>query len=198
MFERYTEKARRTIFFARYEASTHGIKEIDTRCLMLGILREDKDLIMRLAPDHPNLTAALLVEVDALFPKPGETISPSTDLPLHAFARQALLHAANEASLRHHHSIEPRHLLWGVLNTGGPEVACLASHGLTKEVLDRDLASQEAPTAPSERRILKQMIDRIPSERLSAAGILLTGLAAGRFEAKGADSNGPFQFSFGG
>jgi ATP-dependent Clp protease ATP-binding subunit ClpA len=44
MFERYTEKARRTIFFARYEASQFGSLYIETEYLLLGLLREDKAL----------------------------------------------------------------------------------------------------------------------------------------------------------
>jgi ATP-dependent Clp protease ATP-binding subunit ClpC len=36
MFERYTEKARRVIFFARYEASHYGSPEIETEHLLLG------------------------------------------------------------------------------------------------------------------------------------------------------------------
>ena len=39
MFEKYTEKARRVIFFARYEASQHGEPYIETPCLLLGIMR---------------------------------------------------------------------------------------------------------------------------------------------------------------
>jgi ATP-dependent Clp protease ATP-binding subunit ClpC len=42
MFERYTEKARRTIFFARYEASRFGSPYIEAEHLLLGLLREDK------------------------------------------------------------------------------------------------------------------------------------------------------------
>src|SRR5437868_1114710 len=42
MFERYTEKARRVIFFARYEASQFGSPYIETEHLLLGLLREDK------------------------------------------------------------------------------------------------------------------------------------------------------------
>src|SRR5436190_307661 len=42
MFERYTEKARRVIFFARYEASQFGSPYIDTEHLLLGLLREEK------------------------------------------------------------------------------------------------------------------------------------------------------------
>ena len=36
MFERYTDKAKRVIFFARYEASNFGSPYIDTEHLMLG------------------------------------------------------------------------------------------------------------------------------------------------------------------
>src|SRR5579875_77190 len=42
MFERYTEKARRVIFFARYEASRFGSPNIETEPLLLGLLREEK------------------------------------------------------------------------------------------------------------------------------------------------------------
>ena len=44
MFERYTEKARRVIFFARYEASQYGSPIIETEHLLLGLMREDKSL----------------------------------------------------------------------------------------------------------------------------------------------------------
>ncbi|MBV8774893.1 MAG: hypothetical protein JO166_21550, partial [Deltaproteobacteria bacterium] len=44
MFERYTEKARRTIFFGRYEASQFGSACIEPEHLLLGLLREDKAL----------------------------------------------------------------------------------------------------------------------------------------------------------
>ena len=47
MFEKYTEKARRVIFFARYEASQFGSPYIETEHLLLGLLREDKALTNR-------------------------------------------------------------------------------------------------------------------------------------------------------
>jgi ATP-dependent Clp protease ATP-binding subunit ClpC len=39
MFERYTERARRVVFFARYEASQYGSPSIDTEHLLLGLIR---------------------------------------------------------------------------------------------------------------------------------------------------------------
>jgi ATP-dependent Clp protease ATP-binding subunit ClpC len=47
MFERFTEKARRVIFFARYEASNYGSPYIETEHLLLGLLREDRAFVPR-------------------------------------------------------------------------------------------------------------------------------------------------------
>ena len=44
MFEKFTEKARRVVFFARYEASQFGSPHIETEHMLLGLLREDKAL----------------------------------------------------------------------------------------------------------------------------------------------------------
>jgi len=40
MFERYTDRARQVVFFARYDASTLASSSIDTEHLLLGLLRE--------------------------------------------------------------------------------------------------------------------------------------------------------------
>ncbi|HEV3141227.1 MAG TPA: Clp protease N-terminal domain-containing protein, partial [Vicinamibacterales bacterium] len=42
MFERYTEQARRVLFFARYEASQSGTVSIEVEHLLLGLIREGK------------------------------------------------------------------------------------------------------------------------------------------------------------
>ena len=44
MFESYTEKARRVIFFARCEASKVGSPYVETEHLLLGLLLKDKSL----------------------------------------------------------------------------------------------------------------------------------------------------------
>src|SRR5918912_1106822 len=44
MFERYTERARRVLFFARYEASQLGSISIETEHLLLGLLREERSV----------------------------------------------------------------------------------------------------------------------------------------------------------
>jgi ATP-dependent Clp protease ATP-binding subunit ClpC len=57
MFERYTEKARRVIFFARYEASEFGSPWIETEHLLLGFFREDKALVSSFFPVSANVEA---------------------------------------------------------------------------------------------------------------------------------------------
>ena len=47
MFERYTESARRVIFWSRYLASQRGCPEIEVEHLLLGLLREDMSLAER-------------------------------------------------------------------------------------------------------------------------------------------------------
>jgi ATP-dependent Clp protease ATP-binding subunit ClpC len=43
MFERYSERARRVLFFARYELSVLGGETIDPAHLLLGLLRDSKE-----------------------------------------------------------------------------------------------------------------------------------------------------------
>ena len=47
MFERYTEKARRVIFFARYEASQYGSPYIETEHLLLGLISRGSSALTR-------------------------------------------------------------------------------------------------------------------------------------------------------
>ena len=62
MFERYTEKARRVIFFARYEASQYGSPYIETEHLLLGLMREDKALANRFLRQQNKVFAGTPIE----------------------------------------------------------------------------------------------------------------------------------------
>ena len=80
MFERYTEKARRVIFFARYEASQFGSPYIETEHLLLGLLREDKALANRFLRSHAAVDSIRKqIEGHATI---REKVSTSVDLPL--------------------------------------------------------------------------------------------------------------------
>src|SRR6266851_10038573 len=113
MFERYTESARRVVFFARYEASNFGSPSIDTEHLLLGLLREDKEVVR-----HVLLRAdfdALRQEVTSRI-KPGpKSIPTNVDLPLSEHAKRALRYGAEEADRLNHRPIGTTHLLLGLM-----------------------------------------------------------------------------------
>jgi hypothetical protein len=112
MFERYTEKARRVIFLARYEASQFGSPYIETEHLLLGVLREDKPLVQQCLPRDASETIRMAVE--ELTTK-RETISTSVDLPLSQPSKRVLAYAAEESERLKQKEIGTEHLLLALL-----------------------------------------------------------------------------------
>jgi ATP-dependent Clp protease ATP-binding subunit ClpC len=110
MFERYTKKARRVIFFARYEASNFGSPYIETEHLLLGILREAKDVALRFQLSAESIRnqidGATVIR---------EKVSTSVDLPLSNESKRVLAYAAEEAESLGHKHIGTDHLLVGLL-----------------------------------------------------------------------------------
>ena len=216
MFGRYTYKARRVVLWGRYEASRHGVAEIDTRCLLLGMMREEKDLMSRLLhsgfAEAPGMLTAscedlakVAAEVEALFPGNTQRTPATGDMPLSQAARQALACAAEESERLEHKSIDGRHLLVGLLRANGPETACLSAHGIDLERVRREFASGIAlymPEGDQEaewmRRYLEAFgtVQKKSADRREAAVTLVEGLASGKFEATGTSRIGPFHFSF--
>jgi hypothetical protein len=112
MFERYTEGARRTIFFALYEARRMGSPEIDSEHLLLGLLREDKALIRQVLL---NLDYESAYRDIAGAASPVTTFPTSVDLPLSDHAKQVLKYACDEAERLNSKNIGTEHLLLGLL-----------------------------------------------------------------------------------
>ncbi len=95
VFERYTEKARRVIFFARYEASQYGSPYIETEHLLLGLMREDKALANRFLRQQGSIES-IRKEIEARITI-RERISTSVEVPLSAECKRILNSAAEEA-----------------------------------------------------------------------------------------------------
>ena len=115
MFERYTEHARRVVFFARYEASQFGIPTIETEHLLLGMLRESHALLTRLIPKIDNEAIRKQVESHLI---PGAYIATSVDLPLSEESKRVLKLAMEEADACGDRHIGVEHLLLGLLREG--------------------------------------------------------------------------------
>lgn len=112
MFERYTEKARRAIFFARYEASQYDSPYIETEHLLLGLLKEDPSLA-GLLPNSRDISE-IRAEVEQHI-EPRERVPTSFEVPLTAQCTRALHLAAEEANGLASRTIGTGHLLLGLL-----------------------------------------------------------------------------------
>jgi ATP-dependent Clp protease ATP-binding subunit ClpA len=113
MFERYTEKARRVIFFARYEASQFGSPCIDTEHLLLGMIREDAAIVKRMSR-LPFKIESIRKRIEELV-SPREKVSTSVDLPLSAACKRVLAFAVEEAERLGDKHIDSNHLLLGLM-----------------------------------------------------------------------------------
>jgi ATP-dependent Clp protease ATP-binding subunit ClpC len=120
VFERYTEKARRVIFYARHEAGQSGSPQLESEHLLLAILRESK--AMPEGSQRPDISGALLVRHKKLIRKriearttTREQVPTSVDMPLSNECRRVLGYASEEADRLSHERIGIDHLLLGLL-----------------------------------------------------------------------------------
>ncbi len=114
MFERYTEKARRVIFFARYEASQMGAKQIEPEHILLGLVREDKTLTPRFFQRSHLSIEAVRRELEGRVTL-RERLTAAVDLPLSQTSKRVLAFSAEESERIGHRHIGTEHLLLGLL-----------------------------------------------------------------------------------
>jgi ATP-dependent Clp protease ATP-binding subunit ClpC len=129
MFERFNEHVRRSLFFARYEASRSSSRSIGSEHLLLGMLRVADpvmtDLIERLDVDVRMLRDELLGDRVSI-----ERVSTSPDLPLAEETKKVLAFAVHEAESMGHGAVGTEHLMLGLLRAEGCTAAqYLTSHG---------------------------------------------------------------------
>ncbi len=113
MFQRFTEKARRVIFYARYEAGQYGSSHIESEHLLLGLLREDKGLLWRFM-DAEGSGIDIRAKIEKRVAR-GECFSTSVEVPLADDSRHILNLAVEESDRLGHPHIGTEHLLLGML-----------------------------------------------------------------------------------
>jgi len=137
MFERYTETARRAIFFARAESIFRKAPAISVQDLLLGLTREKKsraNYISELRSHAAEFRAAFGVA-----PLPQRLDSslthPRPQLPLEDDAKKALWYAAQEAHLDQEFWIDTDHLLRGLLSFPNAAADALSKRGVGLEAM---------------------------------------------------------------
>ncbi len=120
MFERYSERARRVLFFARYELSELGGETIDPAHVLLGLLRDrgtDRLFASRNIPP-----AELRLTIEQRVPR-GSRFPTSVEVPFAGATKRVLNFAAEEADRLLQHHVEPEHLLLALLRENDPVAA---------------------------------------------------------------------------
>ncbi len=169
MFEKYNEKARRALFFARYEASKLGSRVIESEHILLGILREGEETVneilrrFHVKPEEVRRE----IEGERVFV---ERISSTAELPLSEESKKILAYASHEAESMLHPTVGSEHLLIGILRVEG----CLAMRILLQHGLDVYTVRDEVLAIAKEREAMQQKKE-LPF--LSEYGRDLTALA---------------------
>jgi quinol monooxygenase YgiN len=174
MFERYTERARRVLFFARYEASQLGGLTIETEHLLLGLMREGQGVTRRLFDGAGLHLDAVRKEVEsaaASRPK----LASSVEIPFAADGRAVLEHAADEAHHLGHGYIGTEHLFLGLMRR--PESfagAVLSRAGLQIDSVRESIVAMLTETPPTQLRhvVLVQVTIRPEMEEEFATALL--------------------------
>src|SRR5579864_6989350 len=168
MFERYTERARRVIFFARYEASQFGSTTIETEHLLLGLIREDKNLTNRFLRNSSSIES-IRKEIEGRTTI-REKVSTSIDLPLSNECKRILAYAAEEAERLNHRHIGTEHLLLGILR----EEKCVAAEilherGLRLSTIREELARTTQEKAQPQRQRESSLLAEFSRDLTQAA-----------------------------
>lgn len=171
MFERYTEAARRSLFFARYESSQIGATSIGTEHLLLGIARGPEGFVAEVFAQH-QLTLEAVLKAVAERVAIRDKLPPSVEIPFGMETQRALHSAAEEADRLGHRHIGTEHLLLGILreprSIGGSilESCELTAAGVRKslaEVTTRQTyrASPETPGTAQQLDLIRQSLDML-------------------------------------
>jgi ATP-dependent Clp protease ATP-binding subunit ClpC len=114
MFEKFTERGRKVIIYAREEAEKRQNDYLGTEHLLLGLLREEESLPMVIIKKMGLSAEELRMEVERNLPT-GSNILTFGDIPFTPRAKKVLELAVEEARLLGHSYIGSEHLLIGLI-----------------------------------------------------------------------------------
>lgn len=146
MWQRFTEPARRVIFYAQEEAQTFGEGYVSTEHILLGLVRFDNTLAERVLQAMGCDLKQVRSEVTKQLP-PGDG-RPSQDMSLTPRAKRVIDMAYDEARNLNNNFIGTEHLLLGLIREGeGLAGRVLAKLGVRLDLTRQTvMAHQEVKT----------------------------------------------------
>jgi ATP-dependent Clp protease ATP-binding subunit ClpC len=169
MFERYTERSRRVIFFARYEALQYGSPVISPEHVLLGLLREDKTLTSRFFPYTPSISPDKIrrdIEERIVV---RDRMPQSSELHLSADTKRVLVIANEESRILKQRTVAPEHILLGIIRHSTSVAAeVLAGYGLRPQDVRDSLVRRSSALTGAD---LFAPANRAPSEESKTPGL---------------------------
>ncbi len=137
MWQRFTERARKVVFYAQEEAQKFGEGYVSTEHLLLGLVRESDSVAARVLEKLGVGLGKIRTEVEKQLPR-GDA-RPSQDMTLTPRAKRVIDLAYDEARNLNNNYIGTEHLLLGLIREGDG----LAGRVLAKLGVELDRARKE-------------------------------------------------------
>ncbi|HWR90194.1 MAG TPA: Clp protease N-terminal domain-containing protein, partial [Dissulfurispiraceae bacterium] len=114
MFEKFTERGRKVIIYAKEEAERRNNDYLGTEHLLLALLREEDSSPINILKKMGVSIDELRLEVERNLPS-GSSLLTFGDIPFTPRAKKVLELAIEEARLLGHNYIGSEHLLLGLI-----------------------------------------------------------------------------------
>src|SRR6476619_2229954 len=116
MWQRFTERARRVVFFAQEEAGRLGENYVSTEHLLLGLVREDDSVALRILDKMGIKVNSIRAEVERHVARGNGRLGQ--DMQLTPRAKRVIDLAYDEARQLNNNYIGTEHLLLGLIREG--------------------------------------------------------------------------------
>ncbi len=162
MFEKFTERGRKVIIYAREEAEKRQNDYLGTEHLLLGLLREEDSLPMIIIKKMGLSAEELRMEVERNLPS-GSNILTFGDIPFTPRAKKVLELAVEEARLLGHSYIGSEHLLIGLIREdagiAGKILRSLGANLLGVRQLAINLSMRKLQSGARDKKTLTPALD---------------------------------------
>lgn len=179
MWQRFTERARKVVFYAQEEAQRFGEGYVSTEHLLLGLVRESDSVAARVLEKLGVSLNRIRAEVEKQLPR-GDA-RPSQDMTLTPRAKRVIDLAYDEARNLNNNYIGTEHLLLGLIREGdGLAGRVLAKLGVELEKARREvmaLQDNETQTKASSGGRTSNSANSTKTQTLDEFGRDLTELA---------------------
>ena len=152
MYDRFTEKAKKVITYAKQEAQRLGHEYIGTEHLLLGVLREGTGMAYTILQRLDVNPKRVRLEIEKRIRHAAEAApAGGRHFPFESRARKALEHAVEEGKRHGQNYVGTEHILLGLLHEQeGLAAQVLHSLGVDSEEVSEELTELLGPEAKAE------------------------------------------------